>query len=60
MEPITAGVDFGPGPTAQQAGIMARRIPQDPVVEQLRALFSMYPNDDLGDMIAKYTDDRLR
>lgn len=59
-EPITAGADFGPGPTMSQAGIMGRRIPEDPVIDQLKVLYTMYPNDDLADMIAKYTDNRLR
>lgn len=59
-EPITAGADFGPGPNAMQAGIMGRRIPQDPVVDQLKVLYTMYPNEDLADMIAKYTDNRMR
>jgi hypothetical protein len=59
-EPITAGADFGPGPTSTQAGLMARRIPEDNVIEQLRALYSMFPNDDLADMIVKYTDNILR
>lgn len=59
-EPITAGADFGPGPNAMQAGIMGRRIPEDPVMDQLKVLYSMFPNDDLADMITKYSDNRLR
>jgi hypothetical protein len=59
-EPITAGADFGPGPNAMQAGIMGRRIPEDPVMDQLKVLYSMFPNDDLADMIVKYSDNRLR
>ena len=54
-EPITAGADFGPGPTAQQAGILPRQVPVDDTLEQLRALYQAFPNEDLEDMISKYT-----
>lgn len=53
-EPITAGADFGAGPNAQQAGILPRQIPVDDTLEQLRALFLAFPNEDLADMISKY------
>lgn len=53
-EPITAGADFGAGPNSQQAGILPRQIPVDDTLEQLRALFLAFPNDDLADMISKY------
>lgn len=53
-EPITAGADFGPGPNSQQAGVVGRIIPEDNVMETLRALYAMYPNDDLRDMLSKY------
>ena len=53
-EPLTAGADFGAGPTGQQAGIIPRIIPFDQVVEELRTLYRMFPNEDLADMISKY------
>jgi hypothetical protein len=53
-EPITAGADFGPGPNGRQAGLMPRIIPQDDVMEELRILYQMFPNDDLADLISKY------
>jgi hypothetical protein len=53
-EPITAGADFGPGPTSWQAGIVPRQIPVDDTLEQLRALFAAFPNEDLADMLSKY------
>jgi hypothetical protein len=53
-EPITAGADFGAGPNAMQAGIMPRIVPVDDVMEQLRVLYRMFPNDGLADMISKY------
>jgi len=53
-EPITAGADFGPGPNAQQAGIMPRIIPVDDTMEELRMLYQLYPNPDLLDLLSKY------
>lgn len=53
-EPITAGANFGPGPNAQQAGIMPRQLPADDTMEQLRALYLAFPNEDLEDMLSKY------
>lgn len=53
-EPITAGADFGAGPNASQAGLMPRIVPEDEVLNELRVLYQMFPNDDLADMIAKY------
>ena len=53
-EPITAGADFGAGPDAMQAGIIPRIVPVDDVMEQLRVLYRMFPNDGLADMISKY------
>ena len=54
-EPITAGANFGPGPDAMQAGILPRQLPVDDTLEQLRALYLAFPNEDLADMISKYT-----
>lgn len=58
MEPITAGADFGPGPNSSQANLPAQLIPVDQTMEQLRVLYQMFPNDDLADMISKYTETR--
>jgi len=55
-EVITAGADFGAGPNARQAGIRPRLIPVNPVVEQLRMLYTLYPNDGLASLLARYTD----
>jgi len=57
-EPITAGADFGPGPNSAQANLPAQLIPVDQTMEQLRVLYQMFPNDDLADMISKYTETR--
>ena len=53
-EPITAGVDIGAGPNAMQAGLTKPIMPQDDTLARLRALYSMFPNDDLANMISKY------
>lgn len=60
LEPITAGADFGPGPNSQQAGVMPRIVPVDNVMEQLRVLYQMFPNDDLADMISKFSESRYQ
>ena len=57
MEPITAGAPFGAGPSAVGAGI-----PQptgDSALEELKAIYQAYPNDDLADLIDSYSRDGL-
>lgn len=44
-EPITAGVPFGPGTMAPAAGTA------DPVLAQLQAYYSVFPTQDLADLI---------
>jgi hypothetical protein len=54
-EPITAGAPFGAGP-----GPIASGIPTptgDNALEELRAIYQMFPNDDLADLIDSYTRD---
>ena len=58
-EPITAGADFGAGPNAMQAGLTPRMIPEDPVLDELRALYSMFPNDDLANLLSKYGESKF-
>lgn len=43
-EPVTAGVPFGPGP-------MGTRDTGDPVLAQLQAYYSVFPTQDLADLI---------
>lgn len=52
-EPITAGANFGAGPNAQQAGVVPRIVPVDNVVETVRALFALYPSDELGRLLSQ-------
>ena len=54
-EPITAGASFGAG-----IGPIAAGIPTpsgDNALEELRAIYQMFPNDDLADLIDSYTRD---
>jgi hypothetical protein len=48
-EPVTAGADFGPGPNAAAAGTAIPRV--DNALAELRAIYQMFPNDDLLDLI---------
>jgi hypothetical protein len=52
-EPVTAGAPFGPGRTQQLGGYMGPRN-ADPVLDELRAIYSVSPNDALADMIDSY------
>lgn len=54
-EPITAGASFGPGPTPLQAGTLPRLSTETAVMEQLRAIYAAYPNDDLADLIDSFS-----
>jgi hypothetical protein len=56
-EPITAGVDFGPGQNSMQAGIDKPARIGDPVLERLRTLYQQFPNEDLADLLDSYTTD---
>ena len=59
-EPITAGAPFGAGtndagPLPIQAGI----IPDDPVLDQLKVLYQMFPNDGLQVLLSRYWGSRV-
>jgi hypothetical protein len=57
MEPITAGAPFGAG-----IGPVGAGIPQptgDSALEELKAIYQAYPNDDLADLIDSYSRDGL-
>lgn len=51
-EPVTTGASFGPGPTPRMEFMPARNA--DPVLDELRALYEMFPSEDLADMIDSY------
>lgn len=48
-EPITAGAPFGPGVGPEAAGIPQLR--GDQPLEELKAIYRMFPNSDLADLI---------
>lgn len=52
MEPVTAGSSFGPGRTPTTAMAVPRN--NDPVLVELRALYSAFPSDELADMLDSY------
>lgn len=56
-EPITAGVNFGEGPNAAQAGINMPIRTEDPVLDRLRTIYAQYPNEDLADLLDSYIRD---
>jgi hypothetical protein len=56
-EPITAGVDFGDGPNAVQAGIQLQPRTQDAVLDRLRTIYRNFPNEELADLIDSYVRD---
>jgi hypothetical protein len=51
-EPVTAGASFGPGPTPTTQFAVPRN--NDVVLNELRALYSAYPSDELADMLESY------
>ena len=56
-EPITAGANCGAGPNAIAAGIPMPT--GDQALAELRAIYAMYPNDDLADLIDSATREGL-
>ena len=53
-EPITAGANFGPGPTALGAGIPMMPSQGAMAVEELRQIAQIFPTDDLLDLLDTY------
>lgn len=51
-EPVTAGASFGPGPTPRTEMMVPRN--NDPVLIELRAMYEMYPSDELADLLESY------
>jgi hypothetical protein len=52
-EPLTAGAPFGPGRTQQLGGYIGPRN-NDPILDELRALYATFPSDELADMLDSY------
>jgi hypothetical protein len=55
-EPITAGADFGAGPSSLQAGILPAPSASNDVLEQLLYLNRLYPNPDVENLISVIRD----
>ena len=53
-EPITAGANFGPGPTALGAGIPMMPSQGAMAIEELRQIAQIFPTDDLLDLLDTY------
>jgi hypothetical protein len=51
-EPITAGADFGAGINMTQAGIPTVAPGFNDVIEELKVLYSQFPNSDLGNLLS--------
>jgi hypothetical protein len=54
MEPITAGAPFGPGVGPAAAGIPMMPPAGDNVLEELKAIYQRFPNDDLADLLDSF------
>jgi hypothetical protein len=54
MEPITAGANFGAGPSAIAAGIPIPQSPDARAVDEIRAIAQLYGSDDLLDLLDAY------
>ena len=54
MEPITAGAPFGPGVGPAGAGIPMMPPAGDNVLEELKAIYQQFPNDDLADLLDSF------
>lgn len=53
-EPLTAGVDIGPGPGAPPMSQPAT----DPLIEELRAAYLAFPSEDLRELLEDYDTGR--
>ena len=55
-EPITAGAPFGPGPGPVAAGIPDNQQIEDDALIEMRAIYRMYPSQELADIIQFYEE----
>ena len=56
-EPVTAGIDMGAGPGSEALGLRGTP-PEDPIIEELRATYLAYPNEDLRELLEDYDTGR--
>ena len=52
-EPLTAGAPFGPGRMSNGNAYIGPRN-SDPILDELRALYTSYPSEELADMLDSY------
>ena len=52
-EPITAGMDFGPGVSSVGAGV-PRQYTNDIAMMEIKEILKYFPNDDLFDLVSRY------
>ena len=55
-EPITAGAPFGPGPGPMETGMPTQEQNDDDALRELRAVYMMYPSQELADIIQFYEE----
>jgi hypothetical protein len=53
-EPITAGAPFGSGVGPMAAGIPMMQPSGNNVIEELKAIYQRFPNDDLADLLDSF------
>ena len=59
-EPITAGAPFGPGVGPEGANIPSMDQADDDALVEMRAIYRMYPSQELADIIQFYEESLLR
>lgn len=57
MEPVTSGSPFGAGKTPLAAGTFPRMSNESNVVEQIRAIYAAFPNEDIAALLESYSVD---
>jgi len=55
-EPITAGAPFGPGPGIEVTSVMSPMQDQIEALNEIRAIYRMYPSQELLDFIQFYEE----
>jgi hypothetical protein len=53
-EPITAGVDYGPGPGSIEANVNLVRSERNNAMDEIKAIYQAFPSEELGMLIQFY------
>jgi hypothetical protein len=53
-EPITAGVDYGPGPGSMEANVNLIRSERNNAMDEIKAIYQAFPSEELGMLIQFY------